>query len=111
MVNRKGAENAPPACRPNREPSVGAHRNERKRGEVPAELPALQTVEGGEKVRSVRRKEGERKEKRGSEEGGRRTRIPQTIEISSAVGTTWKTTEERRKEIPLREETRSAAAS
>lgn len=28
--------------------------------------------------------------------------MPQTMEISSAVGTTWKTTEESKKEIPLR---------
>lgn len=34
------------------------------------------------------------------------TRIPQTIEISSAVGTTWNSTEVRRKEIPLTEESK-----
>lgn len=34
----------------------------------------------------------------------RLTRIPHTIEISSAVGTTWNTTDESRNEMPLHAE-------
>lgn len=37
--------------------------------------------------------------------------MPQTIEISSAVGTTWKTTDERRNEMPLQVVARQLAVA
>lgn len=83
--------NSPPSGSLDREPRVSGHCTERHCGKVPTELVTLRSP-CFESQRSV---------------WGRvprmivPTRIPQTIVISSAVGTTWNTTELSKNEIPL----------